>query len=310
MVLSPYSAAVATFRRPVSLGTVLEGLAAQKHPPCLIVVADNDPDRSAEAVVATFAATSTVPVSYLPLDQNTGPAGAWAAAVGHASRDRRRGDWVAIFDDDDPVSDPRVMAALAARAEGSPSEVAGVGLRGARIRRFSATLCRVEGMDTVGQSVDYLASGGAPLYRWGAVDAVGFFDPQLFFGFEDLELGLRLRHRGMRLMVESLGEFHVVADTAPVRTPWREYFKTRSLVVICRRHLGPVALALTMLRTLLLGAPQLVANGGWQLLRARWAGAADGLRHRLGPGAWAPSENPEKRPTSPGQDGSSNDRQA
>jgi rhamnopyranosyl-N-acetylglucosaminyl-diphospho-decaprenol beta-1,3/1,4-galactofuranosyltransferase len=103
-------------------------------------------------------------------------------------------------------------------------------------------------------SADYLASGGLPLYRWEVIDDVGFFDADLFFGYEDLDLGLRLRERGYRLLVVRLDDLHVVQDTAPTRVAWREYYKTRALVTVCRRHLGPSALLVALIRSVGLGA--------------------------------------------------------
>jgi len=161
-------------------------------------------------------------------------------------------------------------------------------------------------MDVNTESVDYLASGGAPLYRWAAVEMVGFFDADLFFGFEDLELGLRLRAHGLRLVVCSLDGMHEVADTAGERTPWREYFKTRALIVVCRRHLGLTPLVLTSIRALVLAAPLLYVRGGASLVRARWSGALDGLRGSLGPRDRAPVANPAKPPSRPAHRSSSN----
>lgn len=298
-VAAPYSAAIVTFRRPASLALVVDGLRHQEHLPTMVVVADNDPLRSAEQTVAELSASCPFELAYLPVGSNLGPAGGWARAVDHLGGCSARGEWVAVFDDDDPITHPQVMRRLAARAAAVPSEVAGVGLRGARLRRWSASLHRVDPTGATGPGADYLASGGAPLYRWSAIEEVGFFDPDLFFGFEDLELGIRLRRRGLRLLVEDLGGLQPVADTAATRTAWREYFKTRALVAVCRRHLGTFPLSLTLLRALVLGTPRLLlAGGGLGLVRARWRGARDGLVGALGPGSAAPSANPSK----PGRD--------
>jgi rhamnopyranosyl-N-acetylglucosaminyl-diphospho-decaprenol beta-1,3/1,4-galactofuranosyltransferase len=183
-----YSAAIVTFRREGELARVLDGLVAQAAAPGLVVVADNDPDRSAEDVVASFAADADVEVVYLPVGRNLGPAGGWAAAAALAASHPARGKWFAVFDDDDPIAHPDVMLRLIRRATAAPPEVAAVGLRGATLRRWSATLRRAPELPGSPARADYLASGGAPLYRWSAIEDVGFFDPDLFFGFEDLDL--------------------------------------------------------------------------------------------------------------------------
>jgi GT2 family glycosyltransferase len=294
MPAAPYTAAIVTFRRPSSLEAVLLGLQRQEHQPSLVVVADNDPAQSAEAVVRTFAETSGLVTVYVPMKENLGPAGGWAEAARRATVSDRRGAWLAVFDDDDPILHPHVMGRLAGSAASCPDDVAALGLRGARLHRRSMILRRVHST-AGGRPVDYLASGGAPLYRWSAIDDVGFFDEQLFFGFEDLDLGLRLRRRGWRLLVVPSAD-HVVQSTAAERSDWREYYKTRALVVICRRHLGPVALGATLVRSLVLAAPVLMVHGHATVLRARWQAVRDGLADRLGPGDHAPSTNPPKPP--------------
>ena len=290
-----YSAAIVTFRRPESLATALEGLARQDLPPTLVVVADNDPDRSAEEVVTAFGRAALMQVEYFAMASNLGPAGGWARGVSYASTNAQRGDWIAILDDDDAVTDTGVMARLVDQARSAGPEVAAIGLRGARLRRRTALLTRVSAHPSLPVEADYLASGGAPIYRWSVIDRVGFFDEHLFFGFEDLELGLRLQTSGYRLLVAPEVAGHVVQDSASARTAWREYFKTRSLIVICRRHLGPTALAATCMRTLVIGSLRLLVGlRRPELVAARWCGARDGLRNKLGPQGRAPTANPAK----------------
>lgn len=286
-----YTAVIATFRRPESLELVISGLAAQTKPPSLIVIVDNDPDRSADPVGRRLARDGSLPLLVVRPGTNLGPAGGWALGVDAAQSDDRRGDYVAVFDDDDGVEHPNVMAALVEAFAAADDDVAAIGLRGARCDRRTARLHRSRSNET--GSVDYLASGGAPLYRWAAVDRHGFFDPLLFFGFEDLELGLRLRAEGLRLL--TIETEHVVGDSSPNRTTWREYFKTRALVVVCRRHLGLSALGFTLARSLVGGALLLlVRDRRPALVAARWRGALDGLSGRLGERGRSPTDNPAK----------------
>lgn len=291
----PYSAVIATFRRPEPLAALLAGLLGQHAQPSLIVVADNDPARSAEAATAAHTATPGVHVEYLPMGENLGPAGGWARAVAFAAGRADRGDWVIVLDDDDPVADPRVCEQLFAVAEAAPPTVAAVGLRGARWRRSTATLHRVRGLPGAPAPCDYLGSGGVPLYRWSAIDQHGFFDEELFFGFEDLDYGFRLQAHGLALQAVEIEAEHVIHDTSPARKPWREYFKTRALITICRRHLGWWAVAVTTVRAVVLGAPWLaIRERQTSLTVARWRGFTDGIRGRLGRNEYVPTDNPAK----------------
>jgi GT2 family glycosyltransferase len=282
-----YCAVLATFRRPESLRLSLDALMAQHHRPNFVVIADNDPDGSAGPVAGE---NWPVPVVNVAMPRNLGPAGGWAAAIHRAQPREDRGEWMLVLDDDDPIEHPDTVGRLLATTIGG--EVAGLGLRGAVVTRPLGLLRRVSGH---AQPVDYLSSGGLPLYRWVALDAVGGFDESLFFGFEDLDLGLRLRRGGWSLVVAELGLPYVVADTNSTRMPWREYYKARALVTVARRHLGLSVTALTALRLGLGGARLLVQAHGPDLAAARIAGVGDGLRGRLGVRRYDPAANPSKR---------------
>ncbi len=295
-----YSAVVATFRRPEALRGVLTSVLAQTVPPLLVIVADNDPLRSAENVTLEIAGSTESVVLYLPTGENVGPAGAWARAASSARAHRLRGDFLLVVDDDDPLGHHDLVRRLSEAASEVPGPACGaVGLRGAVIRR-SGRLVRREGPEGVAVAVDYLASGGAPLYRWEAIDDVGFFDEGLFFGFEDLDQGLRLGRAGWTLWAIGLPSLHRVADSSDVRTPWREYYKVRAQAMIARRHLGMAALLMLTVRTLMLGSMRLIVlQRGTALARARLLGWFDGLRGHLGPRRYDPSVNPAKIRSAP-----------
>lgn len=291
-----YSVVVATFRRPDSLRGVLDGLAHQSHRPSRVVVADNDPDGSARSVVD---AVRWLSVDYLPLGSNLGPAGGWARAVDHIATSGDRGEWLVVMDDDDPIHDREVLKLHLGHAAEQQPDVAGVGLRGAELDRRRV---RLRGMRPVTDGcvdVDYLASSGAPAYRWTAIDTIGFFDDWLFFGFEDLDLGLRLRNEGWRIVCCPLDSLHHVASTNPVRTAWREYFKARALVRICRHHLDRRAVAVAGGRSLLGGLAIAVARRDLGLAAARALGVLDGLSERAPRRRYLPSANPPKTTSSP-----------
>lgn len=293
-----YSAAVVTYRRVDSLKGVLDSIASQVPPPKLTVVADNDPDGSARPLVEGWRDSWPGALEYVAVGDNLGPAGGWARAVSHAQgRDGDRGEWVLVVDDDDPLGSPRVVGSLLTEAAGGQPRLAGVGLRGARLLRSRGLLRRVEPDEGTSAPVDFLPSNGAPLYRWTAIDEVGFFEPRLFFGFEDLDLGLRLTAAGWELRAAPRPSLHVVADTASTRTAWREYYKNRALVWILRRRVGRAAVLSAILRSTVLGSLRLVGSGGrFDLAQARWRGSVDGLGGRLGRIRYHPGENPPKPP--------------
>ncbi|MDR7193728.1 glycosyltransferase family 2 protein [Luteimonas terrae] len=90
------SLCIATYRRPDRLALLLDDLAAQTRPPDELVIVDNDPDASAEAVVAARLAIGLPfpvrydrqPVKNISLTRNHS-----VALAG--------GDWIAFIDDDE-----------------------------------------------------------------------------------------------------------------------------------------------------------------------------------------------------------------
>lgn len=289
-MIPDYCAVVVTFRRPESLRRTLTSVVTQLHRPNFVVVADNDPGRSAAPIIA--AGVWPVPVFGLAMPRNLGPAGGWGAALRHAQQRPDRGQSVLVLDDDDPLQRPEVIGQLLSTAVGA--EVAAIGLRGAVVTRPLGLLRRRSGRAVL---VDYLASGGMPLYRWTALDAVGGFDETLFFGFEDLDLGLRLRAAGWSLIVSDSDVPQAVADTASERVPWREYYKARALAVVARRHLGHLATTFTALRLGLGAMKLLIGPRGPKVALARIEGVLDGLRGRLGVRRYDPVGNPAKGAT-------------
>ncbi len=265
----------------------------QEPMPRRVVVVDNDPERSAEEVVRSLGAHTAVPIDYVAVGENRGPAHAWWRGFEHLRSEDDRGTWLAVFDDDDPVSGGDVVAELIGASADRP-DLAAIGLRGAVLDRRRALLRRVDPPRGSTRPVDYLASGGVPLYRWAALDQVGFFEPDLFFGFEDLDLGLRLTRDGWG--VEVLGsDGHVVADTASSADPWRDYYKLRALVWTMRRDVSVVAAVITIVRSALLGSLRLLVRpNGRRRAGARIRGAIDGWRGRLGSGPFVPITNPAK----------------
>ena len=293
-----YSLIVLTFRRPDELALLLTSVRGQTQQPSLLVVVDNDPDRSAEPVVEQLMWDFDCVVHYLSTGVNLGPAGGWAAGAAHAAQHSDRGRWVSILDDDDPVDSPEIFALLATQAAKVAAEkprVATVGLRGATLNSCRMRLTMARPSEGAVRQVDYLASGGAPLYSWAAIDEIGFFDEDLFFGFEDLELAMRLRHGGWTLY--ALGaERHVdVSDTSSTRSPWREYYKTRALTTVARRYFGFWQLAVLFVRSVALGSLKIMATTrSLAIPEARLAGFIHGVRGQLGSGNRAPTSNPAK----------------
>ena len=244
-----------TFRRPQCLETMLVRLSAQDRQVDSLVVVDNDPEESARTAVERYA-ESRPGVHYLPTGANLGPAGGIARGMEHVLRDAADDDWVVLFDDDDPPDTAQMLSALVemgARLRQRDQHVAAVGLAGARFDAARGLTIRPDDEALVGAvPSDYIGGNQLPCYSVHAIRAVGFFDETLFFGFEELEYGLRLRAAGFGLYAHgglwrSARDRHgrLGMDARPRRgldaPTWRRYYSVRNLIYILRHHGNGIA---------------------------------------------------------------------
>lgn len=288
-----------TYRRNAELADTLRLLREQTRPPDVLLVVDNADDPECEDLCLGLA-NAGEPVHYLAAGGNLGPAGALALGMSW-HLDREKGDaWLLSLDDDDPPGRPDVLARLLAFGEAQhalDSQVGAVGLVGARLDRRRGRLVRPADEELVGPlDVDYVGGGQFPLYRSAVVRAVGGCDPRYFFGFDDLELGCRIRSAGYRVLVDGehlLEQRRAVGRTGLTVRPssdwtrpaWRDYYSTRNLVHLLKDQGHPGA-ALRLALTTGLAKPLLATlrdpRRGLPRARLQLRAAADGWAGRLG----------------------------
>ena len=184
----------------------------------------------------------------------------------------RDDDWIASLDDDDPPKARDAFATLLAFAgemRAVDASTAAVGRSGVRFDERRGRIVRVPDSELVGGvSVDSISGNQCPLYSAGAVRVVGPHRPELFFGFEELELGLRLRDAGYTLYADGpiwlagrRAGGRLGASLTPSRgldpVTWRRYYSLRNLIWILRERGAPAA-ALRV--TVLAGFAKPIAN--------------------------------------------------
>jgi glycosyltransferase involved in cell wall biosynthesis len=239
-----------TYRRGDHLEATLERLASQGRRLDTLVVVDNDPAQSARGAVERRADGPTA-VTYLPSGANLGPAGGIALGMRHVLVAASDDDWMVLLDDDDPPRTADMLGALeelGTRLRASDPKVGAVGAAGTRFDAGRARVMRIGDADLV-EAVPSDCVGGnqLPFYSVHAVRAVGVFDERLFFGFDDLEYGLRLRAAGFGVYAhgrlwrdgrEHYGRLGI--ETPPQRrlgeASWRRYYSLRNLLYILRRR--------------------------------------------------------------------------
>jgi GT2 family glycosyltransferase len=191
--------------------------------------------------------------------------------------------------------------------------VGGIGVSGGRFDFDTGRVLRI-GDDELGGPivVDHVTGGGFPTYRVGAVREVGLPSSELFFGFEELEYGLRMTEAGHPLYAD--GEIWLARRTVKRETgelppesvsvrrarkstlrlaepSWRRYYSLRNLIYILRRrgHWWTAA-KISLLRGVLkpLVNIPLSPRRSWQSLslgvRAVWDGWLGRLGRTIDPG--------------------------
>jgi rhamnopyranosyl-N-acetylglucosaminyl-diphospho-decaprenol beta-1,3/1,4-galactofuranosyltransferase len=234
-----------TFRRAAQLRSTLAALAEQTRQLDRLVVVDNSPSDESREVVRTAAPAAT----YLAATENLGPAGGIALGVERVLDEADDRDWIVVLDDDDPPRWPDVFATLMGFADemiDRDPRTAAVGMSGARFDRRRGRMVRVPDDRLRGPvPVDYIAGNQFPVYSAAALRVAGGPRSDLFFGFDDLELGLRLADRGFALYASGETWWRSRAASGRlgprpgpalrIEAPnWRRYYSLRNLVAILR----------------------------------------------------------------------------
>lgn len=280
-----------TYKRPDDLARSLAVLAVAPGVTGRRVVVDNEPGATNRAGVEAHG------WEYLAMPDNTGPAGGLAAGVGMVLEGAEAQDWILFLDDDDPLPEPDVLVHLSAAGNQLLDEevpIGGVGAVGARFDRSTGELVRLRDDELVGMvCVDAIGGGQLPLYQVAALRAAGGPRTDLFFAYDDVELGLRLTAAGYQLFVpadvwRAGRRRHPRPASAPARgryrvAPWRTYYSVRNQIVIAREYSRRAAVARLVAKE---GLVRPLCNAGrrgaWAQSIATWRGLADGLRGRLG----------------------------
>ena len=242
---------IVTYRRPEDLSRMITSLEEQTRRVDHLIVVDNASETAVREAAVSAGAT------YIDAGDNLGPAGGIALGLRHVLERADPADWVMLFDDDDPPRTDELVEQLwvfAHECVQTFPRTAGVGLAGARYLPTKGIVERVRDEELRGLiSVDHIGGNQLPLYSVRAVQAVGVPDPGLFFGFEELEYGLRFRAAGYSLLV--CGELWMVERgvrgrrdlgkqslrTTRKTAGWRRYYTVRNTTLIAKRHGTPRA---------------------------------------------------------------------
>lgn len=281
------SVIVLCYRREHLLPSALASVVAQSRPPDEIIVVDNASSELARNVAAGFSG-----VEYVASPGNMGFAGGMNLGMRRAT-----GDWIWMTEDD-VFAEPDCLQKLLDYA-GSHSDA---GLIGPMMLRhgkgeISAVGCRIRlgalfYWESIGAltpddgrwkepvNVDFLP-GASILARRSLLLELGGFREDFWMYMEDAELAMRVRLRGLRVVVVPAARVSHV-DPPPGPTPRHiAYHKAKNLVAIYLLHAPVVVLPAFILRYGLASAVRAVATGAMSIHLRAWFWALRNLRRIL-----------------------------
>ena len=302
-------AVLVTFNRPRELRQTVDRMAGQTRSPDLLVIIDNGGASDVDPVLNGYRNQGFEAHCITP-GENLGPAGGFAIGMEFVLTMANDEDWIMLLDDDDPpfFEDAVENAArFAQESLASDTNTGGVGISGGRFNRRTGRVVRIGDAQIHGPvRVDHITGGGLPMYRVEVVREVGVYLRNLFFGFEELEYGLRLTDRGYVLYAdgqqwqirkavkrsqgllppEHESEKRASRGSLGVATAsWRRYYSLRNLIYILRRiDKGTTAVGVALIRGFLKPLLNLPFHpgGAWDNLRLNRRAIRDGWSGRMG----------------------------
>lgn len=287
--MSKVHAVAVTYERPDVLAGTLRTVVAQTIEIGRIVVVDNGRFIKAAKVASELGA------EYVDMPHNVGPAGGFPSGVAALLRhsDVADDDLVLFVDDDDPLRHKDEVARLVAFCDAERSQgrrVGAVGRCGVRLGR-EGRLHRVPDDELVGAvRVQSIGNGQAPLYLVEALRRVQWTMNDLFFGYEELALGLAIERSGYQLIVpgevwaesrRTSGVFGMDAQAAKLGRephPWRRYYSARNLIRVVREYRGGAPALLTTASSVAGGLRSAIRTRKPGPVVATVRGAIDGWR--------------------------------
>jgi GT2 family glycosyltransferase len=285
-----------------SLPRQIDALLGQTRPLQEIIVVDNASTDGTSAMLAELYPQVTV----LRMPENLGAAGAWAAGLSYATREKRH-DWVWTFDHDSvPASDALELllrgVVTLTETGADIGIVATLPMDRSTGTSYPPLLWRdgfVKGSpDLLQQPVwmaDLVITSGCMVKREMVLE-IGLPRSDFFMDIFDLEYSIRARSRGYEIAVITGAKLaHQIGNTRKInllghkrlwlnQPPWREYYIGRNLTYLAWRLYPTLKTKISTARYLTkhLAGVLLFSSDGLVCAIRMVQGVSDGLRGRLG----------------------------
>ena len=238
-----YSLFVITRNRPSVLKNTLEEIFNQTLPPQSVLIVDNSDN---EATLLMYEQANDSRLQYHKVGYNSGPAG--GAKIGMEILFAQGYEWVVWGDDDDPPKFNDVIERLFSIIPKIDICTIGIiGCLGTRFNFRNGLTLRVPDNDLKGLiEVDSISGGMFPLLHRNLYNRNIFPNPDLFFGFEELDFCLAVKRANLKIFVSGdeiyrhrllHGRLGLIKKykLKSKESLWREYYSTRNLIYILLR---------------------------------------------------------------------------
>ena len=255
-----YSLFIITRNRPSILKNTIEEILNQTLPPQSILIVDNSDN---EATQLMYEQTNDSRLQYHNVGYNSGPAG--GAKIGMEILFAQGYEWVVWGDDDDPPKFNDILEKLFSIIPKIDITTIGIiGAVGTRLNLRNGLTIRIPDNDLNGNlDVDCVAGNMFPLLHRNLYNQNVFPNPDLFFGFEELDFCLAVKRANLKIIVSGdeifrhrllHGRLDLIKKykVKSIASLWREYYSTRNIIyILLRKEKAYSALAYITIRTFL-----------------------------------------------------------
>ena len=288
-----FAAFIMTYKRVTVLESTLQKLFIQSFPPEKVIIIDNDPEQSAAILGEKL---NYLPIEYYGVGYNSGPAG--GAKIGMEILFAQGYEWVVWGDDDDPPKFNDILEKLFSIIPKIDSSTIGIiGAVGTRLNLRNGLTIRIPDKDLDGLlDVDCVAGNMFPLLHRNIYLTTIFPDPDLFFGFEELDFCLAVKRAKLRVIVPAKEMYrHRVIHKRlnleksyklkVLQSLWREYYGVRNRIYILlkkeKSYIGVFRISIRTIAKIFYGF-----KFGYEYGRLNFyflsKGLYDGFRNRMG----------------------------
>ena len=255
-----YSLFIITRNRPIILKNTIEEIFKQTLPPKSILIVDNSDNEDTKVM---YQQTNDVRLQYHEVGYNSGPAG--GAKIGMSILFDQGYEWVVWGDDDDPPKFNDILEKLFSIIPKIDITTIGIiGAVGTRLNLRNGLTIRIPDNDLKGNlDVDCVAGNMFPLLHRNLYNQNVFPNPDLFFGFEELDFCLAVKRANLKIIVSGdeifrhrllHGRLDLIKKykVKSIASLWREYYSTRNIIyILLRKEKAYSAIAYITLRTFL-----------------------------------------------------------